>query len=128
MTEIVAHAVRDGDWWCVEVPYNGDNQYTQGRTLAEAQLMAEDVVAIWAEELNDDTLSNASVTLEIAGAEQEAVQAVRDAQAQLEQARRNVKHAQIQAVASMRASGLTMQDIAQVLGVTKGRVSQLAHS
>lgn len=125
---IVARAVRDGDWWCVEVPLNGNTYGTQGRTLAEAQLMAEDVVSIFAEELDDDALSEASVTLEIAGAEQEAVQAVRDAQAQLEQARRNVKHAQIQAVASMRARGVTMQDIAQVLGVTKGRVSQLAHS
>lgn len=32
------------------------------------------------------------------------------------------------AVAELREEGLTMQDIATVLSVTKGRISQLAHA
>lgn len=128
MTAITARAFREGRWWCVEVPINGDLCATQGRSLAEAQFMAEDLVAMWAEELDDPELAAATVTLRVEGAEQEAAEAVRAAQAEAEAAREHARRTQIEAVASMRARGLTMQDIAQILGVTKARVSQLAHA
>ena len=128
MSTITARVVRDGRWWGVEIPYKGHKQYTQGRSLAEAQFMAEDLVAMWAEALDDPELAAATVTLRVEGAEQEAAEAVRAAQAEVEAARERARRTQIEAVASMRARGLTMQDIAQILGVTKARVSQLAHA
>lgn len=124
---ITARAIRDGRWWAVEVPINGTTYGTQGRTLADAQFMAEDLLAIVAEELDDPDLANATITLEVTGAEREAAQTVRAAQAEAENARLRARRAQTDAVAAMRARGLTMQDIAHILGVTKARVSQLAH-
>ena len=49
--EIQARAVRDGKWWAVFVEIDGKEHATQGKTLKEAQLMAEDSVGICAEAL-----------------------------------------------------------------------------
>lgn len=126
--EITARVYRDGDWWAVEVPINGTLQGTQGKTLAEAQFMADDLVKMWAEELADEALAHAEVTLTVDGDVKKAVDAVKTAAAQAEAAREVARDAQVRAVSALRADGLTMQDIATVLGVTKGRVSQLAHA
>ncbi len=126
--EITARAYRDGDWWAVEVPINGGTEYTQGKTLAEAQFMAEDLVAAWADELDDDALRSADVTLAVDGAVKKTADAVKTAAAELEAAREHARTEQIRAVAELREEGLTMQDIATILGVTKGRISQLANA
>lgn len=126
--EIIARVYRDGDWWAVEVPINGSIEYTQGKTLAEAHAMAADLVALWADELDDDTLRAADVVLAVDGAVKQTADAVKIAAAELETAREHARAEQIRAVAALREEGLTMQDIATVLGVTKGRISQLAHA
>lgn len=126
--EITARVYRDGDWWAVEIPINGAIQGTQGKTLAEAQLMADDLVKMWAEELGDDALAHADITLAVDGEVKKALDAVKTAAAEAEAAREHARTAQIRAVNELRADGLTMQDIATILGVTKGRVSQLAHA
>lgn len=126
--EIKARVHRDGGFWAVEVPINGGIEYTQGRTLSEAQAMAEDLVAIWAEELHDQALSQAEVVLAIDGSIKKTADTVRDAQVKADEARAQARAAQAEAVAQLRADGLTQQDIAQVLGVTKGRISQLVNA
>lgn len=126
--EIIARVYRDGRWWAVETPINGSTQYTQGKTLAEAQAMAEDLVAMWAEELDDDALRAAEIVLAVKGDVKKAADAVKTAAEAAETAREHARAEQVRAVAQLREEGLTMQDIATVLGVTKGRVSQLAHA
>lgn len=126
--EIIARVYHDGLWWAVETPINGSTQYTQGKTLAEAQAMAEDLVAMWAEELDDDALRAAEIVLAVNGDVKKAADAVKTAAEAAETAREHARAEQVRAVAQLREEGLTMQDIATVLGVTKGRVSQLAHA
>lgn len=126
--EIKARAHRDGSFWAVEIPINGGIEYTQGRTLSEAQTMAEDLVSIWAEELHDKALAQAKVVLAIDDSIKKAADTVRDAQAKADEARTQARAAQAEAVAQLRADGLTQQDIAHILGVTKGRISQLLNA
>lgn len=119
-------AQRSGSWWAVEVPVAGTTQYTQGRTLAETQRMAADVVHIRADELNDPDLATADVVLGVAGEPADAAASVREAQLAADEARKRARAAQVAAVAQMCAEGLTMADIATVMGLSTGRVSQLA--
>ena len=105
--EITARVYRDGDWWAVEVPINGTLQGTQGKTLAEAQFMADDLVKMWAEELADEALAHAEVTLTVDGDVKKAVDAVKTAAAQAEAAREVARDAQVRAVSALRTDGLT---------------------
>lgn len=128
MSIIEARAIRDDGWWVVMVPIAGKDRATQGRTLKEAEKMARDLVAIWAEELGDAELAAASVRLVASGSTREAVESVRVAQEAAERSVREARERQRGAVAAMRAEGITMQDIADLMGLSKGRVSQLAKS
>lgn len=127
MEEVVATVTRSDGWWAVEVPINGAIHYTQGRTLAEARKMAEDVVRIWADELDSDALRAATVTLDIVGEERDLTDAVAKAQEAAEDLVRAARRAQHKVVTDLRAQGITTQDIADLMGITKGRVSQLAN-
>lgn len=128
MTTIVATATRQGAWWAVEVPVGGEVHFTQGRTLAGALEMARDVVAIVAEGMGDRELLQAEVTLETRGELLAPVETARQAQVVADIARADAKAAQAAAVSSLLGQGLTMQDVATLMGVTKGRVSQIAHA
>lgn len=126
MEAVAATVTRSDGWWAVEVPINGATHYTQGRTLTEARKMAEDVVRIWADEIDSDTLRSATVILDIVGAERDLTDAVAKAQEAADDLARAARSAQRKVVADLRAQGLTTQDIADLMGITKGRVSQLA--
>lgn len=125
MKTVVARAKRVGSWWAVEVDVPGATQYTQGRTLGEAQAMAQDVVAIMAAEV-DPSLAEAVVQLEIVGSARDIADVALSAQRDAEQARAYAKEAQAVAVSDLLAQGMTMGDVAKLIGVTKGRVSQIA--
>ncbi|WP_172192865.1 hypothetical protein [Actinomyces faecalis] len=126
MTTIQATATRSGSWWAVEVPVAGTTQYTQGRTLTEALDMARGVVAIMAEEEGDPALADATVELQVAGPLREVADTARTAQDVAEAARVRARTTQARAVTDLLAQGLTMQDVATLMGITKGRVSQIA--
>lgn len=129
MSTITATATRTDDgWWAVEVPVAGSTQYTQGRTLAEAERMARDVVALVAEDADDPSLADATITLQVAGPAAETARSARLAAAEAEEARRRARTAQAGAVRTLLSGGLTMTDIAHLMGITKGRVSQIAHA
>lgn len=124
MSTVTATATRSGSWWAVEVPCAGTVQYTQGRTLAEALDMARDVVSIMAEE--NPALADATVELEVTGPVHDAVTHVRQAQRDAEEARAHARATQARTVSDLLAQGLTVQDVATLMGITKGRVSQIA--
>ena len=127
MNAITAHATRSGKWWAVTVPIPGQgDQMTQGRTLDEAQEMANDVVAIWADELDSDDLRATEVILAIDGTPAKLAEDVHRAQAEARAARERAAELQTSAIREMREQGMTMSDIARVMGLSKGRISQLA--
>lgn len=67
MKTLTADTILDDGVGVVEVPIRERNRVTQGRTLKEAQVMAEDLVRIWVGELGDEELASASVVLNVTG-------------------------------------------------------------
>jgi DNA-directed RNA polymerase specialized sigma subunit len=116
-----AVATREGKWWVVDVDGVG---VTQGRTTAEAEGMAVDLVSAMRElpesafevkmefRLPDDT---ATEIAEARAAQKAAAAATSTAAAKSRQALRGIL-----------AAGLSKRDAARVLGVTPQRVSQLS--
>lgn len=126
--EIIAEVTRSGKWWAVEVEVDGKRHATQGRTLAEAQLMATDLVAIWAEFLERPELAKTPVRLVPVGEVGEAVERTNREKAEAAIATRKAQEDQASLVRRLRRDGIKVADIAQLLGLTKGRVSQLARA
>lgn len=121
---VEAVASREGDWWVVDVAGYGT---TQARRLDDIQPMVADLVA----SLDDVDVSAVEVTnvvvrlndgLDVAVTEAKAaVTAAAEAQKQAGQQQREL-------VRLLRARNLSVREVASVLGVTPGRVSQLART
>lgn len=95
MATITATATRTNDgWWAVEVPAAGTTQYTQGRTLAEAERMVRDLMAIMAEEMSDPALADATVSLQATGQVAETARTARHASKEAAQARQCARETQ----------------------------------
>jgi hypothetical protein len=95
---------------------------TQSRTLGAADQMVRDYI----ETLLDIDASDAEVVIvpELGGLEERARQ-VREHAKAAEQARREAVREARELAAALRAEGLSISDTAAVLGVSRGRVSQL---
>jgi hypothetical protein len=98
---------------------------TQSRTLAAAEQMVRD----YAETLLDIDASDAEVVIvpELGGLEDRARQ-VREHAKAAEEARREAAREARELAAALRAEGLSISDTAAVLGISRGRVSQLVKS
>lgn len=70
--------------------------------------------------------AGAAVKLEVTGPLHDTVTRARQAQYDAEEARTRARAAQARTVSELLAQGLTMQDVATLMGITKGRVSQIA--
>lgn len=127
-TPITATVELEGKWWAVALPIDGKMRHTQGKSLKDAQVMAEDLLALWAEELHQPALAHAPIRLEIVGEAGQAAAAVELAKAEADKAAANVRKTQEKAVRDLRARGVKLTDIAQIIGVTKGRISQLVNA
>lgn len=123
---IAATATRRDGWWSVMVDIPDHTSYTQGKTLKEARRMAEDIVRLWADELHDDSLSSAAVDLKVVGTPHNLVEEYLSARLAAEQVAKKAQEKQIDTVATLRSQGLTVQDVADLMGISKGRVSQIA--
>lgn len=121
---VEAVASREGDWWVVDVAGYGT---TQARRLDDIERMVADLVA----SLDDVDISAVEVAnvvvrlndgLDVAVTEAKAaVTAAAEAQKQAGQQQREL-------VRQLRARNLSVREVASVLGVTPGRVSQLART
>lgn len=119
MTTYVVRAKRWAHGWELHIDGVG---VTQSRTLDGAEQMVRDYV----ETLTDRDVSDATVVIEpdLGGLEAKAA----DVRMQIERAQRESRQAAAasRALASeLRAAGLSVSDTAAVLGVSRGRVSQL---
>jgi hypothetical protein len=119
MTTYVVHAKRWSHGWELHIDGIG---VTQSRTLDGAEQMVRDYV----ETLTDRDVSDATVIIkpDLGGLEAKAA----DVRKQIEHAQRENRQAAAasRALASeLRAAGLSVSDTAAVLGVSRGRVSQL---
>ncbi|WP_084144686.1 hypothetical protein [Amycolatopsis jejuensis] len=120
MKTYTATATREGGWWIVEADGIGT---TQGRTTAEAQRMAVDMVALM------EDVDPSEVTVDVtfvppgglADEVREAREATRHAAEAQEQAGRKTRAA----VHRLLAAGMSKQDAARILRVAPQRISQL---
>jgi hypothetical protein len=122
MVAVTTYAVRAKRWahgWELHIDGIG---VTQSRTLDSAEQIVRDYV----ETLTDRDVSDATIVIEpdLGGLEAKAA----DVRKQIEQAQRENRQAAAASRAlagELRAAGLSVSDTATVLGVSRGRVSQL---
>lgn len=119
---------REGKWWHVYVPEL--DRVTQGRTLADADEMARDLICIVAEDrgihLDPDSIELRRTVRLPDG----VVSHLRHADELREQARQTQQAAldeQSAAVRELRKSGVSLRDAGTALGLSHQRVSQLAN-
>ncbi len=125
MTTYCVTATRDGDWWSlVAHDVEGREVASQSRRLDRADVAIREAIALVLD-VDDDAvevdispdLSHVEVTAQTL----EALE-LRRALAELsDRARRRTPAA----IAELRQAGLTVRDVAQLLGVTPSRVSQI---
>lgn len=118
-------ATRDGDWWSlVAHSVNGREVASQSRRLDQAEVAIRQAIALvldihsdqFGVEISPD-LSHVEVSRETL----EALQLRRQLAELADRARRRTPDA----VAELRSAGLTVRDVAQLLGVAPSRVSQI---
>lgn len=119
---------RSGKWWHVYVPEL--DRVTQGRTLAEADEMARDLIVL-VEEDRGVPLDPDSIELhQRVQLPDGVVSHLRQADELREQARQTQQAAlneQSAAVQELRKSGVSLRDAGTALGLSHQRVSQLAN-
>jgi DNA-directed RNA polymerase specialized sigma24 family protein len=121
---VEAVASREGDWWVIDVTGYGA---TQVRRLDDVEPMVADLVA----SLENTDVSEVEVTNLVVRLNGDLDVAVREARAAVKAAAEAQKQAgqqQRELVRQLRARNLSVREVASVLGVTPGRVSQLART
>jgi predicted transcriptional regulator len=122
VSEYRGRAWREGEWWVVDV---NDVGATQARTLDKVDHMARSLVA----DLTDVTYESVAVTItiDLPPAIAGQVEQLRQATAQAAELARDAAELQADVVRSLADNeGLTGREIAAILKVTPGRVSQIA--
>jgi DNA-directed RNA polymerase specialized sigma subunit len=118
-------ATRDGDWWSlVAHDVEGREIASQSRRLDQADAAIREAIALVLDVDGDDFELEISPDLRHVEVSDDTLEALelRRALAELgDRARRRTPAA----VAELRAAGLTVRDVAQLLGVTPSRVSQI---
>jgi DNA-directed RNA polymerase specialized sigma subunit len=118
-------ATRDGDWWSLMAhDVQGREVASQSRRLDQAETAIREAIALVLDVDGDAFEVDISPDLRHVEVSDETLEALelRRALAELsDRARRRTPAA----VAELRAAGLTVRDVAQLLGVTASRVSQI---
>lgn len=121
---LTAHATRSGEWWAIEVP-EIPGLFTQAKRLDQI----EPVVAEAASDLSGDPaesfLVEVTATLEDRKVKTLADAAI-EARQELSEAQERASAASHDAVSALRDQGLTVRDVASILGITPQRVSQIS--
>lgn len=125
VTHYEATAVKDGDWWFIEVPEVG--AYGQAASLAKAPAVAREVTALWL----DVDPAEVEVTV-TAKPDPETIEAIAKADAlAAEGARLNAEAARVRHAAVLRYINehhVTRREAAAALGLSVQRVQQLVSS
>ncbi len=125
MTTYQVTATRDGDWWSLVASNVGGREVaSQSRRLDQADAAIREAIALVLDVDQDAFDLDITPELERVAVSEETLEvlALRRELAELsDRAHRQTPAA----VAELRAAGLTVRDVAQLLGVTPSRVSQI---
>lgn len=124
LTHITARLTREGRFWLIHVPEI--DKYTQAYTVAEARVMARDLAAITLEVDTADVELD-GLTVEVPGV---AARADLDRAVELRAAARRADEAattaEVVAAGSLRAAGLTVRDVSELVGVSYRSARRMA--
>jgi predicted RNase H-like HicB family nuclease len=118
-----AVATRSGDWWAITIPQL-PGAFSQCKRLDQVEAMAREVIALM---LDTDPADVDGVEVDVQLPDQLAddLAALRRSERLADDARQAATHAQQRAAEQLRATGLSVRDIVQLLGVSHQRVSQI---
>ena len=123
--KVTATATRAGDWWAIEIAdAPGGPFHTQTRRLDQVEAMVKDGIALMAG-IPEEAIQ-VTVIPNLAQRDAELIDAARAASQEAVRAAERASQLSRQAVARLRAEGMTVRDVGGLLGVTPQRVSQLA--
>ncbi|MGH3546489.1 MAG: hypothetical protein ACRDPW_11290 [Mycobacteriales bacterium] len=116
-------AERDGNWWGLEVP-EIPGTFSQARRLDQVEVTIRDAISLMLEVPEDSF--GVEIDVQLPTDELAELRALKAAQAKAVAAQAESSERARTMVARMRAEGLTIRDIGQVVGLSYQRVSQLA--
>lgn len=118
--KVTANAVREGGWWTVEVS-EIPGLFTQARRLDQVPAMVAEAA---------DLLGHPDVDVDVVpaldGDDAELVASATARRAALREAEAAAAVASRKAVARLRSEGLSVRDVATIMGISPQRVSVLA--
>ena len=120
---VEAVASREGDWWVDVTGYGA----TQTRRLDDVEPMVADLVASL-EDIDVSAVEVTNVVVRLNGGLDTAVREARAAVKEAAEAQKLAGQQQRELVRELRARNLSVREIASILGVTPGRVSQLTRT
>lgn len=119
---VTATAERSGNWWAVEVP-EIPGLFTQARRLDQIDGMVRDAAHMLGREIG-------TVTVEPKLSEQDErmIDELLAARREATEARAKASRLTVNAVDMLRGQGMTVRDVADIIGITPQRVSALANA
>jgi DNA-directed RNA polymerase specialized sigma24 family protein len=124
-TTLTARCIRSDGWWAVDVP-EVPGLFTQARRLDQVPTVVLDAAALLTGRPESDFDVTVAPVLE--DDDLAVVRDARERRAALVEAERAAAAASRAAVAQLRAEGLTVRDVAEIMGLSPQRVSQLVAS
>ncbi len=127
MTTYTVTATRDGNWWSlIAEDVGGREVASQSRRLDQADAAIREAIALVLD-VDPDTFDLDIVpVLDEAAVSAETLELL-EVRRQLAELSERSRRLTPKAVAELRASGLTVRDVAKLLGITPSRVSQIEH-
>ena len=118
MSTYTATATREGRWWVIDVEGVG---VTQSRTLADSHTWARGLI----EAVTGEADADVSVTPSLPDGTVDRVHQAQEVMARADAEIRTASGEIRQACRNMLKTGMTQQDVAAILGVSRQRVAQL---
>lgn len=122
LTNVTARATRSNKWWAIDVP-EIPGLFTQARRLDQVEAMVKDAAKIL-----DYNIESVTVEPVLTQAETEMLMSLTEAKAQANQAQNLASNLMRTTVATLHNEGMTMRDVAQLIGITPQRVSALTRN
>jgi predicted RNase H-like HicB family nuclease len=120
--DLEANCERYDGWWVVDVP-EVRGLHTQARRLDQVASMVADAASLLLDLPTDHF--DVVVVPKLPDAEQREIDSAKEARAKLAEAEKVAAAASRTVVADLRSQGLTVRDVATLMGITPSRVSQL---
>lgn len=116
-------ATRSGDWWAITIP-ELPGAFSQCKRLDQVEAMAREVIALMLD-IDPTDVDGVEVDVQLPDQLADDLAALRRSERLADDARQAAAHAQRRAAEQLRAAGLSVRDIGQLLGVSHQRVSQI---